>query len=130
MKHCDAILKEMLSKKHAAYAWPFYKPVDAEALELHDYPTSSNTPWTSAARGGRRSAALHAGKRSSNSGAILNQPRKHRAANHSASHSPSSQPDHNNIHDAALHRACAHECTCPQVAGVTQVSPQSVPVHR
>ncbi|XP_026198731.1 bromodomain-containing protein 3 isoform X1 [Anabas testudineus] len=37
MKHCDAILKEMLSKKHAAYAWPFYKPVDAEALQLHDY---------------------------------------------------------------------------------------------
>lgn len=37
LKHCDAILKEMLSKKHAAYAWPFYKPVDAEALELHDY---------------------------------------------------------------------------------------------
>uniref|UniRef100_H2UF98 Bromodomain containing 3b n=1 Tax=Takifugu rubripes TaxID=31033 RepID=H2UF98_TAKRU len=29
--------EEMLSKKHAAYAWPFYKPVDAEALELHDY---------------------------------------------------------------------------------------------
>ncbi|XP_020327909.1 bromodomain-containing protein 3 isoform X3 [Oncorhynchus kisutch] len=37
LKHCDFILKEMLSKKHAAYAWPFYKPVDAEALELHDY---------------------------------------------------------------------------------------------
>ncbi|KAM9742942.1 bromodomain-containing protein 3-like isoform 2-T2 [Menidia menidia] len=37
MKHCDAVLKEMLSKKHAAYAWPFYKPVDAAALELHDY---------------------------------------------------------------------------------------------
>ncbi|XP_078282038.1 bromodomain-containing protein 3-like isoform X2 [Rhinoraja longicauda] len=37
LKHCDNILKEMLSKKHAAYAWPFYKPVDAEALELHDY---------------------------------------------------------------------------------------------
>ncbi|XP_072517982.1 bromodomain-containing protein 3a isoform X2 [Salminus brasiliensis] len=37
LKHCDTILKEMLSKKHAAYAWPFYKPVDAEALELHDY---------------------------------------------------------------------------------------------
>lgn len=37
MKYCDSILKEMLSKKHAAYAWPFYKPVDAEALELHDY---------------------------------------------------------------------------------------------
>ncbi|KAI4888743.1 hypothetical protein NFI96_010444 [Prochilodus magdalenae] len=37
LKHCDTILKEMLSKKHAAYAWPFYKPVDAEALGLHDY---------------------------------------------------------------------------------------------
>ncbi|CAB1321442.1 unnamed protein product [Coregonus sp. 'balchen'] len=37
LKHCDVILKEMLSKKYAAYAWPFYKPVDAEALELHDY---------------------------------------------------------------------------------------------
>ncbi|XP_028851679.1 bromodomain-containing protein 3b isoform X2 [Denticeps clupeoides] len=37
LKHCDSILKEMLSKKHAAYAWPFYKPVDAEALNLHDY---------------------------------------------------------------------------------------------
>uniref|UniRef100_A0A671KKC2 Bromodomain-containing protein 3-like n=1 Tax=Sinocyclocheilus anshuiensis TaxID=1608454 RepID=A0A671KKC2_9TELE len=37
LKYSDTILKEMLSKKHAAYAWPFYKPVDAEALELHDY---------------------------------------------------------------------------------------------
>lgn len=37
LKYCNDILKEMLSKKHAAYAWPFYKPVDAEALELHDY---------------------------------------------------------------------------------------------
>ncbi|KAL2099563.1 hypothetical protein ACEWY4_003957 [Coilia grayii] len=37
LKYCDSILKEMLSKKHAAYAWPFYKPVDAEALALHDY---------------------------------------------------------------------------------------------
>nr|DBA13720.1 TPA: hypothetical protein GDO54_017064 [Pyxicephalus adspersus] len=37
LKYCDSILKEMLSKKHGAYAWPFYKPVDAEALELHDY---------------------------------------------------------------------------------------------
>ncbi|TNM96846.1 hypothetical protein fugu_015002 [Takifugu bimaculatus] len=27
----------MVSKKHAAYAWPFYKPVDADALGLHDY---------------------------------------------------------------------------------------------
>ncbi|XP_062937918.1 bromodomain-containing protein 3 isoform X2 [Cynocephalus volans] len=37
LRYCDSILREMLSKKHAAYAWPFYKPVDAEALELHDY---------------------------------------------------------------------------------------------
>lgn len=37
LQYCIDILKEMLSKKHAAYAWPFYKPVDAEALQLHDY---------------------------------------------------------------------------------------------
>uniref|UniRef100_A0A4W5M1L7 Bromodomain containing 3b n=1 Tax=Hucho hucho TaxID=62062 RepID=A0A4W5M1L7_9TELE len=37
LKHCEVILKEMLSKKYTAHAWPFYKPVDAEALELHDY---------------------------------------------------------------------------------------------
>ncbi|XP_022622338.1 bromodomain-containing protein 3-like isoform X2 [Seriola dumerili] len=37
LKYCSEILKEMLSKKHTAYAWPFYKPVDAEALQLHDY---------------------------------------------------------------------------------------------
>lgn len=27
----------MLHKKHAAYAWPFYKPVDVDMLGLHDY---------------------------------------------------------------------------------------------
>nr|XP_046231648.1 bromodomain-containing protein 3-like isoform X2 [Scatophagus argus] len=37
LRYCNDILKEMWSKKHAAYAWPFYKPVDAEALQLHDY---------------------------------------------------------------------------------------------
>ncbi|XP_078272535.1 bromodomain-containing protein 2-like isoform X2 [Rhinoraja longicauda] len=37
LKYCNGILKELLSKKHAAYAWPFYKPVDAKALGLHDY---------------------------------------------------------------------------------------------
>ncbi|XP_055522078.1 bromodomain-containing protein 2-like isoform X1 [Leucoraja erinacea] len=37
LKYCNGILKELLSKKHAAYAWPFYKPVDANALGLHDY---------------------------------------------------------------------------------------------
>lgn len=37
LKYCSDILKEMLSKKHLAYAWPFYEPVDAKALQLHDY---------------------------------------------------------------------------------------------
>ncbi|XP_061634316.1 bromodomain testis-specific protein [Phyllopteryx taeniolatus] len=37
LRHCDAILKEMLSKRHYAYAWPFYTPVDTVALALHDY---------------------------------------------------------------------------------------------
>nr|XP_057929888.1 bromodomain testis-specific protein isoform X2 [Doryrhamphus excisus] len=37
LRHCDAVLKEMLSKRHYAYAWPFYTPVDAVALALHDY---------------------------------------------------------------------------------------------
>ncbi|KAM9326982.1 bromodomain-containing protein 2 [Gastrophryne carolinensis] len=37
LKYCNGILKELLSKKHGAYAWPFYKPVDATALGLHDY---------------------------------------------------------------------------------------------
>ncbi|GAB6021940.1 hypothetical protein CHUAL_006101 [Chamberlinius hualienensis] len=37
MKFCNDILKELLSKKHSGYAWPFYKPVDAKLLGLHDY---------------------------------------------------------------------------------------------
>ncbi|XP_054158043.1 bromodomain-containing protein 2-like isoform X1 [Oppia nitens] len=37
MKYCSAILKELFAKKHAGYAWPFYKPVDTELLQLHDY---------------------------------------------------------------------------------------------
>lgn len=37
LKYCTGILKEMFAKKHAAYAWPFYKPVDVDALGLHDY---------------------------------------------------------------------------------------------
>ncbi|XP_044540057.1 bromodomain-containing protein 4-like, partial [Gracilinanus agilis] len=37
LKYCTGIIKEMFAKKHAAYAWPFYKPVDVEALGLHDY---------------------------------------------------------------------------------------------
>uniref|UniRef100_A0A3Q3LQI0 Bromodomain-containing protein 2 n=1 Tax=Mastacembelus armatus TaxID=205130 RepID=A0A3Q3LQI0_9TELE len=37
LKYCNDILKEMFSKRHYAYAWPFYTPVDAVALGLHDY---------------------------------------------------------------------------------------------
>ncbi|XP_007564370.1 bromodomain-containing protein 2a isoform X1 [Poecilia formosa] len=37
LRYCSNVLKELLSKKHAAYAWPFYKPVDAMSLGLHDY---------------------------------------------------------------------------------------------
>ncbi|XP_029002104.1 bromodomain testis-specific protein isoform X2 [Betta splendens] len=37
LRYCNDILKEMLSKRHCAYAWPFYTPVDAAALGLHDY---------------------------------------------------------------------------------------------
>ncbi|GLH14085.1 Homeotic protein female sterile [Gryllus bimaculatus] len=37
LKACNEILKELFTKKHSGYAWPFYKPVDAELLGLHDY---------------------------------------------------------------------------------------------
>lgn len=37
LRSCNDILKELLSKRHYAYAWPFYTPVDAVALGLHDY---------------------------------------------------------------------------------------------
>ncbi|XP_074077791.1 LOW QUALITY PROTEIN: bromodomain testis-specific protein [Macrotis lagotis] len=37
LKYCNEILKEMFAKKHVAYAWPFYKPVDVNALGLHNY---------------------------------------------------------------------------------------------
>ncbi|XP_062871455.1 bromodomain-containing protein 4 isoform X2 [Trichomycterus rosablanca] len=37
LRHCAGIVKEMFAKKHAVYAWPFYKPVDVENLGLHDY---------------------------------------------------------------------------------------------
>lgn len=37
LRHCSEILKEMLAKKHLSYAWPFYNPVDASALGLHNY---------------------------------------------------------------------------------------------
>ena len=45
MKACNEIIKEMFSKKHSAYAWPFYKPVDTEQLDLHDYKQVSATSF-------------------------------------------------------------------------------------
>lgn len=57
LQHCNDILKEMLSKKNLVYAWPFYKPVDAEALQLDDYhhiikyPMDLTTVKVRAARG-------------------------------------------------------------------------------
>ncbi|XP_014919914.1 bromodomain testis-specific protein [Acinonyx jubatus] len=37
LRHCSEILKEMLAKKHLSYAWPFYNPVDVNALGLYNY---------------------------------------------------------------------------------------------
>ncbi|XP_059153542.1 bromodomain-containing protein 3-like isoform X2 [Physella acuta] len=37
MRYCSSIVKELMTKKHQTYAWPFLKPVDAEGLGLHDY---------------------------------------------------------------------------------------------
>ncbi|KAF8782174.1 Bromodomain-containing protein 2 [Argiope bruennichi] len=37
LKYCGTVLKELFAKKHAGYAWPFYKPVDAKMLHLPDY---------------------------------------------------------------------------------------------
>ncbi|NXN12440.1 BRDT protein, partial [Indicator maculatus] len=45
LKHCNEILNEMLSKKHAAYVWPFLKSVDVlsfspgENQRIPKYPT-------------------------------------------------------------------------------------------
>ena len=44
LKYCNELLREMFSKKHSGYAWPFYKPVDAETLGLHDYHAVISKP--------------------------------------------------------------------------------------
>uniref|UniRef100_A0A452FCJ6 Bromodomain testis-specific protein n=1 Tax=Capra hircus TaxID=9925 RepID=A0A452FCJ6_CAPHI len=44
LRHCSEILKEMLGKKHLSYAWPFYNPVDVNALGLHNYYDIVKTP--------------------------------------------------------------------------------------
>ncbi|KAM6124280.1 bromodomain testis-specific protein [Pterocles gutturalis] len=49
LKHCNEILKEMFSKRHAAYAWPFLKPVGVASFSLGEnqgvtkYPTDLGT---------------------------------------------------------------------------------------
>ncbi|XP_052657332.1 bromodomain testis-specific protein [Harpia harpyja] len=48
LKHCNEILKEMFSKKHAAYAWPFLKPDVAsfslgENQRITKHPTDLGT---------------------------------------------------------------------------------------
>ena len=37
LKYCSQLLKELQSKRHLEYAWPFYKPVDVKGLNLTDY---------------------------------------------------------------------------------------------
>ncbi|NXI39482.1 BRDT protein, partial [Galbula dea] len=44
LKYCHEILKEMFSKKHAAYAWPFLKPVDAASFSLGENKGISKCP--------------------------------------------------------------------------------------
>jgi len=44
MRYCTRLIREMLSKKHVGYAWPFYKPVDSKALSLHDYHDIIKSP--------------------------------------------------------------------------------------
>eukprot|EP00047_Mylnosiga_fluctuans_P001870 m.222246 g.222246 ORF g.222246 m.222246 type:complete len:844 (-) comp10732_c0_seq1:3505-6036(-) len=44
MKFCLNLIRELFHKRHQAYAWPFYKPVDVDALGLHDYHTIIKKP--------------------------------------------------------------------------------------
>lgn len=37
MRYCQTVLKELLSKRYAHFAWPFYEPVDVSRLGLKDY---------------------------------------------------------------------------------------------
>lgn len=37
LKSCMVLIKELLGRKHANHAWPFYTPVDVKTLGLHDY---------------------------------------------------------------------------------------------
>eukprot|EP00048_Salpingoeca_helianthica_P022150 m.16627 g.16627 ORF g.16627 m.16627 type:complete len:964 (-) comp6946_c0_seq1:351-3242(-) len=44
LRFCQTVIRELFHKRHAAYAWPFLEPVNAEALGLHDYHTIIKKP--------------------------------------------------------------------------------------
>ncbi|KFZ53566.1 Bromodomain testis-specific protein, partial [Antrostomus carolinensis] len=44
LKYCNEILKEMFSKKHAAYAWPFLKPIDVASFSLGENQRIAKCP--------------------------------------------------------------------------------------
>lgn len=37
LEYCNEILIELMSNQHAAYAWPFYKPIETAALDPEEY---------------------------------------------------------------------------------------------
>ncbi|BFG00835.1 bromodomain-containing protein 3-like [Drosophila madeirensis] len=44
MDACKKIIEELLDKKHCHYAWPFYKPLNADKLGLTDYHDKIKKP--------------------------------------------------------------------------------------
>uniref|UniRef100_A0A8C5WNL3 Bromodomain testis-specific protein n=1 Tax=Laticauda laticaudata TaxID=8630 RepID=A0A8C5WNL3_LATLA len=44
LEYCNEILIELMSNQHAAYAWPFYKPIEITALDLEEYPNIIKCP--------------------------------------------------------------------------------------
>ncbi|XP_034660343.1 bromodomain-containing protein 3-like [Drosophila subobscura] len=44
MDACKNIIEVMLNKEHVAYAWPFYKPFDADIVDLTDYHDKIKKP--------------------------------------------------------------------------------------
>ncbi|XP_032073602.1 bromodomain testis-specific protein [Thamnophis elegans] len=37
LEYCNEILIELMSNQHAAYAWPFYKPIESASLDPEEY---------------------------------------------------------------------------------------------
>lgn len=44
LEYCNEILIELMSNQHAAYAWPFYKPIDITALDPEEYHSIIKSP--------------------------------------------------------------------------------------